>query len=56
MTHIKRWFIHLTEGVAAAMMAAIFVTFLLQILVRYAAGTDWFIALSGGGIDTASFG
>lgn len=56
MRQLKRGFTHLTESVAAAMMAAIFLTFLIQILVRYVAGTGWFIALSGGGIDTADFG
>lgn len=36
----------LTEGVAAAMMAVIFCTFILQIIVRY----------TGGAIDAANFG
>ena len=56
MTFIRRWFTHLTEGVAAAMMAAIFLTFLLQIAVRYVAGAEWFVTLTGGGFDTARLG
>ena len=44
------------EGVAAAMMAAIFCTFILQIIVRYAVGSEWFVALTGNAIDSATFG
>ena len=49
-------FRRLTEGVAALMMAAIFCTFVLQILVRYAVGADWFVAATGGAVDAARFG
>lgn len=37
MKSVARWFTHFTEGVAGLMMAAMFVTFILQIAVRYAA-------------------
>lgn len=32
---ISRWFSHITEAIAGGMLAAIFLTFLLQILLRY---------------------
>lgn len=56
MPIIKRAFRLFTEGVAAAMMAAIFCTFVLQIFVRYAVGSEWFVALTGNAIDAATFG
>lgn len=46
----------LTEGVAAAFMAAIFLTFVLQIFVRYATGSDWFMSVTGGVVDSSAFG
>ena len=46
----------LTEGVAAAMVALIFLTFILQIAVRYIVGSETFTALTGGVIDAAAFG
>ena len=46
----------LTEGMAALMMAAMFATFLIQIAVRYIAGSEWFIARLGHLVDAASFG
>lgn len=32
---------HIAQGVAAAMMAAMFLTFILQIIVRYSARVEW---------------
>ncbi len=37
-------------------MAAIFVTFILQIFVRYATGSDWFMSVTGGVVNSAAFG
>lgn len=51
-----RGFTHLTEGVAALMMAAIFLTFILQIAVRYIVGATWFIDLFGPVVDASRFG
>ena len=45
---------HLAEGVAALMMAAIFVLFVVQIAVRYVVGQPWFADAVG--IDAANFG
>ncbi|WP_370284738.1 MULTISPECIES: TRAP transporter small permease [Rhodobacterales] len=56
MRTVTRIFRGLTEGFAALMMAAIFCTFILQIIVRYAVGSEWFMSLTGGFIDAAYFG
>lgn len=56
MTLLIRAFRTATEGVAALMMAAIFSTFILQIAVRYAVGSEWFVEVSGGLVDAAKFG
>lgn len=56
MQGLSRVFRMLTEGFAALMMAAIFCTFILQIFVRYAVGSEWFVATFGTAIDAASFG
>ena len=56
MRLIARIFSHLTEGVAALMMAAIFVTFVLQIAMRYIVGSAWFSGTFGHVVDAASFG
>ncbi|MEC9196664.1 MAG: TRAP transporter small permease subunit [Pseudomonadota bacterium] len=55
MKHLGRWSTHLSESVSAMMMAGIFLTFILQILIRYVSGADWFVALTGG-FDTMHFG
>jgi C4-dicarboxylate transporter DctQ subunit len=41
MTRIASGFARFAEAVAAAMMAAMFLTFILQIAVRYSARLDW---------------
>lgn len=41
MTPIVKWLRRGAEGVAAMMMAAMFATFILQIIVRYTARLDW---------------
>lgn len=46
----------LAEGVSALMMAAIFGTFILQIFVRYASGSQWFVSIFGNAIDASAFG
>ena len=46
----------LAEGVSALMMAAIFGTFILQIFVRYAGGSQWFVSIFGNAIDASAFG
>ncbi|GLT10753.1 TRAP transporter small permease subunit [Sulfitobacter sp. G21635-S1] len=56
MKTISRMFRTATEGFAALMMAAIFCTFILQIVVRYAVGSSWFTATFGGVIDASYFG
>lgn len=56
MQKLFRIFSRLTEGVAALMMAAIFLTFLLQIAVRYIVGSEWFSGQFGHLIDAADFG
>ena len=56
MRTLTRAFSHLTEGVAALMMAAIFVTFILQIAVRYIVGASWFTDLFGPVVDASGFG
>ena len=45
----------LAEGVAAAMMAAMFLTFLLQILIRYTARLQW-VAEAVPALDPAHYG
>ena len=47
---------NIAEGVSALMMAAIFGTFILQIFVRYAVGSQWFVSTFGNAIDASSFG
>lgn len=56
MGFLARAFRGLTESVAAAMMAAIFAVFLLQIAVRYVAGARWFTDLFGSVVDASRFG
>lgn len=56
MQGLRRAFKILTEGFAALMMAAIFCTFILQIFVRYAVGSEWFVATFGNVIDASYFG
>ncbi len=56
MRKLARAFAHLTEGVAALMMAAIFCTFILQIAVRYSVGSAWFVDLVGPVVDASRFG
>jgi len=56
MKAISTLFRILTEGVAALMMAAILCTFILQIVVRYAVGSEWFVATFGNAIDASYFG
>ncbi|KPP90237.1 MAG: TRAP-type C4-dicarboxylate transport system, small permease component [Rhodobacteraceae bacterium HLUCCA08] len=51
-----RFVSRLTEGVAAAMMAAIFCIFILQIVVRYIVGSEWFLDQFGHLIDARRFG
>ncbi len=46
----------MAEGVSALMMAVIFCTFILQIAVRYAVGSDWFVSIFGNVIDASYFG
>jgi len=41
MTSIVKWFLRGAELVAATMMAAMFLTFLLQIAIRYSAKLEW---------------
>lgn len=45
-----------TEGMAALMMTAMFLTFLIQIAVRYVVGSDWFMARLGHLVDASAFG
>jgi C4-dicarboxylate transporter, DctQ subunit len=47
---------NMAEGVSALMMAAIFCTFILQIVVRYAVGSQWFVSTFGNAIDASYFG
>lgn len=56
MKTIANIFRNVTEGFAALMMATIFCTFILQIVVRYAVGSSWFAATFGGVIDASYFG
>lgn len=49
-----RLFSRLTEGVAALMMAAMFLTFMLQIAVRYLFGAPWFVGIFGN-VDQSAF-
>lgn len=56
MKSLSKAFITFAEGIAGLMMAAIFVTFILQIAVRYLVGSPWFDAATGGIVDAADFG
>ena len=47
---------NMAEGISALMMAAIFCTFILQIAVRYAVGSPWFVSTFGNAIDASYFG
>jgi len=47
---------NMAEGVSALMMAAIFCTFILQIIVRYAVGAPWFVSIFGNAINASYFG
>lgn len=46
----------MAEGVSALMMAVIFCTFILQIVVRYAVGSQWFVSTFGNAINASYFG
>lgn len=41
MRNVVRWFSRVTEFMAAMMMAAMFATFILQIMIRYTARLEW---------------
>ena len=41
MKQISKWFIRAMEGVTAIMMAAMFLTFILQITIRYTGHSQW---------------
>jgi len=41
MTLLLRWFTRATEFVAAVMMAAMFIIFIIQIAIRYSARLEW---------------
>jgi C4-dicarboxylate transporter DctQ subunit len=56
MSRLTTWFSRITEGVAAAMMAAMFATFIMQIAVRYVVGSSWFAARLGHVVDASNFG
>ena len=56
MQAIARWLSRLCESVAALMMAAIFLTFILQIAVRYILGSAWVLEHFGHVIDATAFG
>ena len=56
MRTLSRIFRGAAESVAALMMAAIFCTFILQIAVRYAVGSPWFVSATGGIVDAVRFG
>lgn len=47
---------NMAEGVSALIMAAIFCTFILQIVVRYAVGSQWFVSTFGNAVDASYFG
>ena len=44
MKKLQASLIHIAQAVAAAMMAAMFLTFILQIVVRYSARLEWLAA------------
>ena len=56
MKAVIRTLRNMAEGVSALMMAAIFCTFILQIAVRYAVGSPWFVSTFGNVIDASYFG
>ncbi len=56
MRAVIRTLRNIAEGVSALMMAAIFCTFILQIVVRYAVGSQWFVSNFGNIIDASRFG
>lgn len=56
MKAVTSAFRNIAEGIAALMMAAIFCTFMLQIAVRYAVGSQWFVATFGDIVDASRFG
>jgi len=56
MRTLSQIFRSVTEGVSAFMMAAIFCTFILQIAVRYAVGSEWLVSHFGNVIDATKFG
>lgn len=56
MHRAARAFSRFTESVAAMMMAAIFVIFILQIAVRYILGSAWVLEHFGQVIDATAFG
>lgn len=56
MRLIAKLFAGFTQGVAALMMATIFVIFILQIAVRYLFALPWVLDRFGGAIDPIAFG
>lgn len=56
MASVLRIFSRFTESVAAAMMAAMFATFIIQIAVRYIVGSEWFSARFGHVVNASAFG
>ncbi|MBL4918536.1 TRAP transporter small permease subunit [Tabrizicola sp. DMG-N-6] len=55
LSRLQTLFRHSTEAVAAALMAAMFATFILQVVVRYAARLDW-VAVNMPWFQPSSFG
>ncbi len=45
MQFVKTWFLRLTEGIAALLLAAIFLTFLAQIFARYVSELAWLMPI-----------
>lgn len=56
MKTVSKLFSRVTESVAALMMAAMFATFIIQIIVRYVVGADWFAKMLGHSLDPSAFG
>lgn len=56
MKFVSQLFSRVTESVAALMMAAMFATFIIQIIVRYIVGADWFAEFFGSALDPSYFG
>ncbi len=45
MIQLRTWFLRLTEGIAALLLAAIFLTFLAQIFARYISELAWLMPI-----------